>query len=92
MSYRPIPTNLPEMAFKTRMAYAAGTVSGFNLIYIGRAKQGVADAVARWQIQKFTYDANDYMTASNFAQDASAHESDEFEFSWDLRASYSYGV
>jgi hypothetical protein len=73
------------------MAYTAGTISGFNLLYVGEAREGVADSGAGWRIKKFTYDANDNMTQADYPQ-AGGLESSEFEFIWDSRASYTYGV
>jgi len=56
-----------------------------NAIYVGRAQPGTANSAASWQIYKMTYDGSNNMTALNWAQG-----SDNFEFVWNDRTTYTY--
>ena len=53
-------------------------------IYVGHAAPGTATSDTKWQIRKITYSDN-MATQVDFAQGSPA-----FNFSWDLRATYSY--
>lgn len=59
--------------------------SGGNPVYIGRAAPGTATSAAAWQIQKLTYDADDNVTAVQFAGGAN-----DYDQIWDNRAALSY--
>lgn len=53
--------------------------------YIGWADPGVATSEAKWQIRKFTYDANGFVTAIQYAGGAP-----RFDQIYDNLASLSY--
>lgn len=56
-----------------------------NAIYIGRAAPGTLASAAGWQIKKITYDGNNSMTESRWADLTPA-----FTKVWDDRATYDY--
>jgi len=58
---------------------------GNNPLYIGRANPGVASSLAAWQIKKLTFDANNNVTAMEFASGIN-----DYNKVWDDRAGYSY--
>ena len=66
---------------KQRIQYDANG----NAIYLGYAAPGSSENSLVWMIVKNTYDASNYMTASNFAGGEPT-----FERSWSLRTSYVY--
>ncbi len=53
--------------------------------YIGYARPNTAESAAAWQIKKLTYDANNDVTAIDFAGG-----NNEYDKVWDNRASYTY--
>lgn len=55
-------------------------------IYIGYAEAGSADADAKWQIKKMTYDVNGFVTSILYAD-----SSNNYDKKWSLRATYTYG-
>jgi len=59
--------------------------SGNNPLYIGRANPGTADGTAAWQIKKLTFDANNNITAMEFADGTN-----DYLKIWSDRAGYSY--
>lgn len=61
--------------------------AGVNPVYIGKSARGTPTSVARWQIKKVTYDANDNVTSIKWADKSNA-----FEKVWDDRASYDFSV
>lgn len=66
-----------------------GEYTASNLIYKGVARPGTATSVAKWQICKLTYSGSD-ITQIDWPQDALGHASEEYNFIWDNRASYTY--
>jgi hypothetical protein len=69
-----------QYAYQTKIAY---NDSG-DIEYIGRASAGSAESSTVWQIQKIEYSGSDIVGVS-FAGDSPV-----FNYSWTLRASYSY--
>ena len=65
---------------------------GTTLIYIGKARPGSAASSAVWQIRMLTYDANGNVTQIAWPQNASGNPSNDYQFSWSLRATYTYGT
>lgn len=61
-----------------------------NVLYLGRAKAGVADDEAKWQISFHAWDANNSLTSRTWPQNSLGSASTEYEFVWDDRASYTY--
>jgi len=80
---RAITDSSDDMAFR-------GEYSGTNLIYSGFARPGADEGDEVWQISKHTYDVNDNLVSSIWPQDANAHASSEYMFSWTDRATYTY--
>jgi hypothetical protein len=56
-----------------------------NAVYIGKAQPGTVATASTWQICKLTYDASNNMTDLQWA-----NSSDNFEFIWNSRATYTY--
>lgn len=61
-----------------------------NVLYLGRAKAGVADDEAKWQISFHTWDANNSLTSRTWPQNDEGNASTEYEFVWDDRATYTF--
>lgn len=59
--------------------------SSGRVVYLGTTEPGSSEDSLRWQIKKLTYDASGFITNVQFAQG-----SNEFKYSWTLRATYSY--
>lgn len=56
---------------------------GGNPVYVGRARAGVAESEAKWQLLYITYDANDGITSVLWPQNSSGNASTEYEFVYD---------
>ena len=69
-----------EMGLDQKIEYSSG-----NALYVGRAFPGALTSQEVWQIYKMAVDGDGNMTSLRFA-----NKSDDFKFSWDLRATYSY--
>lgn len=80
--------NLIERSFDD-MAFQ-GEYSGTNLIYKGFARPGSATSAAVWQIAKCSYDGSNNLLTIKWPQDSNAHASNDFQFIWDNRATYTY--
>lgn len=65
-------------------------MGGTNLIYKGFARPGASTAEDVWQIAKLTYDGNNNITAIQWPRNSSGAVSNDYEFAWDDRASYTY--
>lgn len=65
--------------------FAKGSSGGANnkIEYLGKALPGTPTSSKLWQIQKWTYDANGFLTNIKFAQNSA-----DFNFIWDDRANY----
>lgn len=78
-----IQRSYDDMAFR-------GEYSGTNLIYKGFARQGASESALVWQIAKCAYDGSNNLTSITWPQDSNGHASNDFQFSWTNRASYTY--
>ena len=68
--------------YQRRIDYDGGT----EPIYIGEALPGTSESASRWQIRKTTY-------AAGLPTDVDYADNDKsFSKSWDLRATYDYGL
>ena len=70
-----------ELKFTTRIEYDANK----NPVYVGDVAPGVKTNEIGWRIEKLTYDANNNVTAVEWAQG-----SDKFIYVWEERAEYNY--
>ncbi len=61
-----------------------------NVIYLGRAKVGTPTSDTKWQLSFHTWDGNNNMTSRTWPQNAEGNATNEYEFSWDLRATYTF--
>ena len=61
-----------------------------NLIYLGRAKVGKITSEIKWQISFHVYDGSNNLTSKTWPQNSEGNASSEYEFSWDLRATYTF--
>lgn len=69
--------------YQQALDYAGGSTGA--PIYIGWATPGVSAGDLKWMIRKFTYDGNGQTTAIQYANGDVG-----FNFSWTLRANYTY--
>lgn len=61
-----------------------------NPVYLGRAKVGVQSNELKWQLRYIVYDANQGITSITWPENAEGKASSDYEFSYDLRATYTY--
>ena len=61
-----------------------------NVLYLGRAKAGVAEGEEKWQISFQAYDGNSALTSKTWPQDSDGNASTDYKFSWTARAGYAY--
>lgn len=80
---RVIPGSFDDQSFR-------GDYTGTNLIYKGFARPGSAEGSTVWQIAKMAYDGSNNLTSIKWPQDANAHPSNDYQFSWTDRATYTY--
>lgn len=80
---RTIPESFADMEFKGDLA------GGSSLVYVGLARPGSATSGAVWQIRKLTYSGSTVIGVS-WPQDSNSHASNDYQFVWDNRASYTY--
>ena len=66
-----------------------GEVSGGNLIYVAFARPGSAEGSLVWMIKFIQYSGGQPISIT-YPQNASGHASNDYEFSWTLRATYTY--
>jgi len=78
-----IPGTFDDEAFR-------GQYTSTNLIYKGFARPGSAEGSLVWQIAFMTYDGSNNLTSITWPQDANGHASNDYQFSWTDRASYTY--
>ena len=64
--------------------------SGSNLIYAAFARPGADTADMVWQISIFAYDGSGNPLSRKWPQDVRGNASSEYEFSYDMRAAYTY--
>ena len=63
--------------------------TGANLIYYGQARAGSAEGSLVWQIMKISYSGSN-PTSGKYPTNTKGDVSEDFEFSWTDRASYTY--
>lgn len=80
---RVIPDSFGDLAFQ-------GAYTGTNLIYKGFARPGSSTSAAVWQIALLTYDGSSNLLSITWPQDASGSASNDFQFIWANRATYTY--
>lgn len=78
-----IPGSFDDMSFR-------GEYTGTDLIYKGFARPGSAEGSLVWQIAKMSYDGSHNLLTILWPQDANAHANTDYQFSWTLRATYTY--
>lgn len=79
-----IPDSLELEAFR-------GEYDGSNnLIYAGFARPGAAEGTLIWQISKMTYDGSGNLLTIVWPINADGAVSNDYEFSWTARATYTY--
>lgn len=78
-----IPDSFDDTAFQ-------GEYSGTNLVYKGRARPGASTGAAVWQIAKLTYDGSNNLLSITWPQDSNGKASNDYQFIWTSRASYTY--
>jgi len=61
-----------------------------NPLYIGKAVAGNDEGDLKWQISKQTFDGSDGLLTKKWPQNTLGKASTEYEFSWTLRATYTY--
>lgn len=84
------PLNYPIHYSWNDTAMRGDNDGGSNLIYIGKARPGSAEGDLVWQIRKLAYDANGNVTSITWPQNSNSHASNDYEFSWTARATYTY--
>lgn len=67
-----------------------GQYSGSNLIYKGFARPGASTSAPVWQIAFLTYDGSGNLLSITWPQNIQGNASNDYEFAWTLRASYTY--
>lgn len=67
-----------------------GQYTGTNLIYKGLARPGSSTAEAVWQIAFLTYDGSNNLLSIQWPLNSSGAPSNDYEFIWADRASYTY--
>jgi hypothetical protein len=67
-----------------------GQYTGTNLIYAGFARPGANEGDLVWQISFLTYDGSNNLLSVKWPQLPSTNASNDFLFSWTLRATYTY--
>lgn len=80
---RVIPDSFLDLAFQ-------GEYSGTNLIYKAFARPGASTGSAVWQISKLTYDGSNNLLTITWPEDANGKASNDYEFTWTARATYTY--
>ena len=77
------PTSFLDPTFR-------GDYTGTNLIYKGFARPGSDEGALVWQIAKLEYDGSNNILSVKYPTNSSGAVSSDYEFSWTLRASYTY--
>jgi len=62
-----------------------------NSIILGRAKVGTSISENKWQIRAIAYDSNQGVTDVTWPENDEGNNSSEFEFTWNDRATYTFG-
>lgn len=71
--------------------YKADFNGGTRVIYEGWADPHKLTSQSEWQIVKHTYDASNYLIASEWARNSNGVATDDFVHEWDERANLTYG-
>jgi YD repeat-containing protein len=71
-------------------AFQADYDGGTNLTYKGFARPGASTSAPVWQIAYLTYDGNGNVLTITWPQDPDGNASNDYEFVWADRASYTY--
>jgi len=72
------------------LAFLGDYLAGTNLIYKGFARPGSSTANAVWQIAKLAYDGNNNVISIKWPLTSDGVASNDYEFIWANRASYTY--
>lgn len=80
---RVIPDSFSDESFR-------GDYTGTNLIYKGFSRPGILESNAAWQIAKLAYDGNNNLISITWPQDSNGKASNDYEFVWTNRTSYTY--
>ena len=67
-----------------------GEYSGTDLIYKGFARPGSDEGASVWQLAKLAYDASHNVLSIKFPQNSLGSASNDYQFSWTARATYTY--
>jgi hypothetical protein len=78
-----IPNSFEDQSFR-------GEYTGTDLIYKGFARPGSLEGDLVWQIAKMTYDGSHNLLSILWPEDANGHANNDYQFSWTLRATYTY--
>ncbi len=62
---------------------AINDVNG-NPIFLGRAKIGTLESVAKWQIRKLAYDSSEGVTSVLWPENSLANASSDYEYLWTI--------
>lgn len=66
----------------SEVALSAINDTNGNPVFLGRAKVGVAQSEAKWQIRKITYDSAESPTRVQWPQNDEGNASSDYEFIW----------
>lgn len=80
---RIITDSYDDLAFR-------GQYTDSDIIYIGFARPGSAEGSLVWQLRFCAYDGAGNLTSITWPQNSNAHASNEYQFSWTDRATYTY--
>ena len=80
---RTIYDSVDDLAFQ-------GDYTGTNLIYKGFARAGADVTKAVWQIAKLAYDGSSNIISITWPKNTLGNPSNDYEFIWNSRASYTY--
>jgi YD repeat-containing protein len=72
------------------LAYQADYDGGTNLTYKGFARPGASTSAAVWQIAFLQYDGSNNLTSITWPQNSFGNATNDYEFIWTDRASYTY--
>ena len=80
---RVIPDSFLDESFR-------GEYTGIDLIYAGFARPGASESAAVWQITKMAYDGANNIVSIKWPQTAGGIPSNDYEFIWANRATYTF--
>ena len=82
-NYRDLTESQVHLAFR-------GDYSGTSLTYAGFARPGAQEGQLVWQIRFLTYDVSGNLTKVEWPLNSNGAPSNDYEFSWTDRATYSF--